>query len=255
MNRPLRISTAAALALLLSFPLLAARADTARGTWNIVSERGTVQLETNWHSADGRNNDNHSSTIDPATLGISNALASPGQHATFSTHREAGDYRFEGWLGNGEGSGSYTFQVNEAFFDALRKRGYDVKTLDYEMAFANLDITSEYIDQMESLGYKGEVNQLIAMKALGVTPQYVHDLQTAGITDLTETMVISMRALHVDQAYVNEIAEAGFPHLSANQYVTLRAMHVDGAYIRYLRSHGFKNLTVNQVVTMKAERI
>jgi hypothetical protein len=170
-------------------------------------------------------------------------------------HREAGDYAFDGWLGNGAGAGSYTFTVNDAFFTALRNRGYDVRTLDYEMAFANLDITTEYVDQMESLGYRGDVNQLVAMKALGVSAQYVHDLQAAGVTDLTQSQVVSMRALRVDRAFIDEIAKAGFPHLSANQYVTLKAMRIDGAYIRYLRSHGFKNLTVSQVVTMKAERI
>lgn len=234
---------------------LPANADVARGTWNITSDRGAIVLQMNWHSPDGRHENSHSSSIDAQTLGISSALASPGQHATFQLHREAGGYAFDGWLGNGQGAGSYTFTTNDAFFARLRNRGYDVQTLDYEMAFANLDITSAYVDQMESLGYKGNVNQLIALKALDVTAQYVHDLQAAGITDITQSQVISMRALHIDRAYVNEIADAGFPHLSASQYVTLKALHVDGAYIRYLRGHGFKNLTVSQVVTMKAERI
>ncbi|MBV8639381.1 MAG: hypothetical protein JO322_14975 [Candidatus Eremiobacteraeota bacterium] len=233
----------------------AAKADVTRGTWNIATERGTVQLELRWRSPDGRENNDHSSSIDAQTLGISNALASPGQHTTFGLHREAGDYAFDGWLGNGEGAGSYTFTPNGAFFATLRSRGYDVQTIDYQMAFANLDITSRYVDEIESLGYKSDVNQLVAMKALGVTAQYVHDLEAAGVNDITQSQVVPMRALRVDRAYVDEIAQAGFPHLSASQYVTLKAMRIDGAYIRYLRSHGFKNLTVNQVVTMKAERI
>ncbi len=233
----------------------AALADVTHGTWNVVTDRGNVRLEMHWHTADGGHDSDHSSSVNAQALGIANALASKGQHTTFSLHREAGDYTFDGWLGNGEGAGNYTFTANDVFFAALRNRGYDVRTLGYEMTFANLDITTEYVDEMEALGYKGDVNQLVAMKALGVTAQYVRDLQAAGVTDLTQSQVVSMRALRVDRAYVDEIAQAGFSHLSADQYVTLKAMRVDGAYIRYLRSHGFKNLTVNQVVTMKAERI
>ncbi len=232
-----------------------ANADVAHGTWNITADHGAVQLETRWNSGSGRHDNEHSSAIDAAALGISKALASPGQHVTFNLHREAGDYAFDGWLGNGEGAGNYTFAPNESFFTALRKRGYDVQTLDYEIAFGNLDITTQYVDEMEALGYKLEVNKLVAMRALGVTAQYVRDLRSAGVSDVTQSQVISMRALRVDRAYVDEIAQAGFPHLSANEYVTLKALRVDGAYIRYLRGHGFKNLTVNQVVTMKAERI
>lgn len=254
MNVRLAVHPAIALALTLILSLPAS-ADTARGSWNLTNIHGSLQLETRWQSPDGRDNNQHSSYVDVQALGISDALKSRGQHATFSLHREAGDFAFEGWLGNGEGAGSYTFTPNDAFFTSLRSRGYDVTTMDYKMAFANLDITTKYIDQMESLGFKMDVNNLVAMKAMGVTPQYVHELQAAGITDLTTSQIVSMRALRIDQGYINEIASAGFPHLAAGQYVTLKAMRVDAAYIRYLRGHGFKNLTVDQVVTMKAERI
>jgi hypothetical protein len=249
---PLRFAIAFAVVAVLVLP---ARADTARGTWNITNVHGTLQLEMRWQSPDGRGNNDHSSYIDAKTLGIADALKSPGKHATFALHREAGDFAFEGWLGNGEGAGSYTFTPNDAFFASLRKRGYDITTMDFEMAFADLDITTKYVDEMESLGFKGDVSNLVALKALNVSQQYVRDLQGAGVTDITTPQIIALRALHVDRAYVSEIAAAGFPRLEASQYVTLKAMHVDGAYIRYLRSHGFKNLTVDQVVGMKAERI
>jgi hypothetical protein len=237
------------------FTALPARADTARGTWNITDAHGKPQLELHWQGTDGLHNDEHSGYVDPQSLGIAGALKSHGEHTTFALRREAGDFAFEGWVGNGEGSGSYTFTPNDAFFASLRSRGYDITKMDDELVFGDLDITKTFVDEMESLGLKGDVGNLIALKALGVSRQYVNDLQTAGVTDISAQQLIALRALHVDAAYVNEIAGAGFPHLAAGQYVTLKAMHVEAAYIRYLRSHGFKNLTVDQVVSMKAERI
>jgi len=232
-----------------------AKADTAQGTWSLSSANGSLQLEMHWSDGKGSQTNDHSGFVDAAALGIASALASAGQHATFHLHRDAGDFTFDGWLGKGEGAGNYTFTSNEAFFNALRSRGYNIETLNYKMAFATLDITNAYIDQMERLGYKGDVNHLVAMKALGVTPEYVAQLQSTGVTELDASHVISLKALHVNPQFIKEIASAGFPRLSANEYVTLKAMHVDAAYIRYLRSHGFKDLTVNQVVSMKAEGI
>lgn len=248
----LRLAIAVVIAAVLVLP---ARAETTKGTWSLTNIHGTLQLEMRWKSPDGRNNNEHSGYVDAHALGIENALKSSGAHATFALHREAGDYAFEGWLGKGEGAGSYTFTPNEAFFSALRTRGYNVTSMDYKVAFANLDITTKYVNEMESLGFKPDVDNLVALKAVGVSQQYVRDLKSAGVTNMDASQILALRALHVDAAYVNEIANAGFPHLPASQYVTLKSMHVDGAYIRYLRSHGFKNLTVDQVVSMKAERI
>ena len=250
-----RTLTAATVAMLLALVAAAAQADSAHGTWNITSVHGTLQLEMRWESPDGHSNNDHSGDVDANALGIADAINSSGKHATFALHREAGDFAFEGLVGNGEGVGNYTFTPNDAFFASLRNRGYDVTMMDYKMAFADLDITKDFVDQMESLGLKSDVSNLIALKALGVSQQYVHDLQAAGVTDISPQQIIALRALHVDAAYVNEIGGAGFPHLAAGQYVTLKAVRVDAAYIRYLRSHGFKNLTVDQVVGMKAERI
>ena len=231
-----------------------AYAETAHGTWTISTERGEARLETHWSDGSGSHS-NDSRDIDPQSLGIAQQLAGPSQRATFSLHREAGDFAFEGWLGNNEGSGSFTFTPNDAFFNDLTKRGYTFDSMGTKMAFATLDITMSYVNQVEALGLKGETGHLIAMKALKVTPQYVHDLQSAGVQGLEGSRIISLKALHVDSAFVNEIAAAGYPHLEANQYVTLKAMHIDGAYIKYLRDHGLKNLTINQIVSMKAQHI
>lgn len=221
-------SMAAVIATLLCFVAIAARADSARGTWNVYTERGSLVLETRWHSDDGHSNEDRSGPIDARALGIANALASSGQHGSFAMHRDAGDFAFDGWFGNGEASGSYTFTANEAFFDALRKRGYNVQTIDRKMGFSLVDMTLAYVDAITAEFHKAggdqpDAHRLMEMKAVGVTPQYIE-----------------------------EIANNGYGHLTTREYVEFKAMGIDGAYLRKLADRGFKNLPARKVIAFKA---
>lgn len=231
-------------------------AETATGTWSIYTENAKVQMETRYEGPSGHDHDRHSDSVDPAKLGIAQALASSGQHVTFQTTHEAGRFDFDGWLGNGKGGGTYLFTVNQAFFDTLRSRGYAADSIEEKMAAADLDLTTEYIEAMNRDGLRADsFGQLISMKAVGVTPEYVAELRGAGIGPVDAGHAITLRALNVDGAYVHDMASVGFSHLEPSQYVTLKALHVDSSYVKYLQAHGFKNLTVGQVITMKAEKI
>lgn len=240
----------AAAALLLP---LAASAQDAHGTWTITTRAdGNVHLETRWRSDDGIDTSNNSSDVDAGKLGITDALRSGGEHATFWLRRDAGNFRFDGWLSHGSGGGNFDFTPNDAFFASLRNRGYQVNGINDEMATAELDITSDYITSMERLGYKPDLHGLFAMRALRITPEYVSALHNAGLTGDDAHSIVSLKAVGVTGAYVNDIAQAGYSHLSAHQYTELRAMHIDGAFIRYLAAHGYKNLPIQRIVEMKA---
>jgi hypothetical protein len=252
MKRLLSFFALAALAISIAIPARAG--DTAKGTWLIYQHDRNVQLYVHWRGANGDNSD-HSSSVDPNALGVTQALESSGRHVKFRIDREAGSFVFDGWIGNGRGSGTFVFTANKGLFENLRSRGYDIDSIGKEMSAANLNITTAYVDGIEGQGLHGDFGQLISMKALGVTPAYVADLRGAGIDGLTGGAVISLRALHVDGFYVRDLASVGFSHLDAGQYISLKALGVNSAYIRYLQSHGLKNLTVGQVIAMKAEHI
>jgi hypothetical protein len=238
--------------LAIAAPASGKAADAANGTWSVDQQGESTQLELRWSNGTSHDTTEHSSSVDARELGIAQALASSGQHVRFGIQHEAGNYTLEGWIGNRKGGGTFTFTANTAFFSALRSRGYQIDSIGQEMACADLDITTAYVDGMESKGIHSEFGQLIAMKALDVTPDYLTELQTAGIDHLAAGELISLRALHVDGAYIRDLASVGFSHLAAGQYVSLKALHIDASYVRYLRSHGQKHLTVGQLITMKA---
>jgi hypothetical protein len=273
--------TSLAALLFVASTLTALRADDSiNGTWAILSDAGQVRLELNWSS--GRSSGQSTlRPIDANALGIASALVSNGEHVHFGLHREAGDYSLEGWIAGGKGGGTYTFTPNAAFFDDMRSRGYNVTGPEKELAAADLDITREYVNELEHAGVSLDFDRLIAFRALGIDGAYINSIaavgfthlnaeqleslkalridrsyvegiRAQGVTGVNEESVVELKALHVDESYMQELATAGYPHLSARDYVQLKALHVDGEYVKDLARHGLTHLTVQQLVNYKA---
>ncbi|HEU4884086.1 MAG TPA: M56 family metallopeptidase [Longimicrobium sp.] len=96
------------------------------------------------------------------------------------------------------------------------------------------------------------VDELVAMRAVGVDAAYIAELRAAGYTVLTPEELISMRATGVSGRYAAEIADAGFGRVDAEDLVGMRAVDVTPAYVAELRSNGFTNLTPELVTGMRA---
>lgn len=270
----------AALLLVTSTLTMVRADDSINGTWTLLSEANNVRLDLSW--SNGRSSSESTlRPIDANALGIASALASNGERVRFGLHREAGDYSLEGWVASGKGGGTFAFTPNAAFFDDLRSRGYKATGPEKELAAADLDVTREYVNELERAGVSLDFDRLIAFRALGIDGayinamasvgfthlsaeqleslkalridrDYVEGIRAQGVTGVTEESAVELKALHVDASYMQELADAGYPHLSARDYVQLKALHVDGAYVKDLARHGLTHLSVEQLVNYKA---
>lgn len=114
----------------------------------------------------------------------------------------------------------------------------------------------DYIDSLASVGYTNlSIDDLIRLKAVGVTAEYIRGLENAGYGHPTVGELIRLRALGVTPAYVSAMAAAGYPKLTVAQITQLRAMDIDAAFIAKAASHGMRNLTVEQLVRLKASGV
>jgi hypothetical protein len=270
----------AALLLIASSATMLRADDSVNGTWALLSEAGETRLEIS--RTNGRSSSESTlRSVDANALGIAGALASSGEHVRFGLHREAGDYSLEGWVASGKGGGTYTFTPNAAFFDDMRSRGFKVAGSENELAAGDMDLTREYVNELQHAGVSLDFDRLIAFRALGIDGAYIKDMASLGFTHLDANQLESMKALHIDRAYVEGIraqgvtgvdersvvelkalhvdasymqalAAAGYPRLSAHDYAQLKALHVDSEYVKTLARHGLTHLTVEQLVDYKA---
>jgi hypothetical protein len=268
-------------------PVFASAQNAISGTWSIepASRQGKIELDLRTDDEFGRGHSHDSSQYTAQDIGLQPSdLSSPAHPVHFTMRRDAGTIDFTGTAGDGVGAGHFTFTPSAAYGDALAKRGFDRPSAREQLAATTLDISVAYIDAIAATGVRpSSYGNLIAFRALGVTPegirdlrrqfgnvdegnvitftalhitpQYAAEMRAAGVSDLDPHTLVSLRALHVDAAYIKELASAGYSNLTGPELEQLKAMNVDASYIRRVRAHGYKHPTVRQLIELKAMKI
>lgn len=197
------------------------------GTWTIepsgAVHSGMVHLRLRLSRNDSDGND-----LALASLGLQQRDFDAAPHpASFALTRDAGRIDFSGTLGDGTGSGRFTFSPNPAYAAVMEQHGWSIKGGDYALAAVLLDISRAYADGLLAQGARiSSFEHLIALRALGVTSQYAGELAGVGYRSLTDTNLIQLKALGVDAAYVRYLAAHGYRNLSVSQLVRLKALKV-----------------------------
>jgi beta-lactamase regulating signal transducer with metallopeptidase domain len=117
-------------------------------------------------------------------------------------------------------------------------------------------VTPAYIDAMRAAGL-GELslNEVTEMRAIGVTPEYIKSLRDAGIKFDNAHNVTELRAIGVTGEYLAQMRAAGYGNLTTRQLTEMRAMGVTPSYIKQMSDAGYRNLTPNELVELKAQGV
>jgi len=112
----------------------------------------------------------------------------------------------------------------------------------------------DYIDELASVGYtKLSVDELVQMKAVGVSASFIRSLQQQGWTHPSVSDLVQMRAVGVDPEFIGAMRHRFGSSLSIGDIVGLRAVGVTNDYVEQLSSiEGFKNLTADRVRGLRA---
>lgn len=136
---------------------------------------------------------------------------------------------------------------------ARRAPGDTIPTVEDLIAMRAVGVNAQYIDELRAAGYTGLTpEQLIEMRAVGVSARYAAELNDAGFGRLPAGKLVSLRALGVTPAYLAELRRYGYTWLTANDVEGMRAVGVNGAYLDALRGHGYTGLSADAVTGMKA---
>jgi len=140
---------------------------------------------------------------------------------------------------------------------ARRHIGADGKlTVDDLITLRSVGVTPEYIQQMRNTGL-GDVSldAIVAMRSQGVTPEYVSQMRSSGIDIKNAEEIITLRSMGVSPSYVKEMAAAGYHNLNARELVELRSMNVSPAFVKALADAGYSNLSVRDLIRLAASGV
>jgi beta-lactamase regulating signal transducer with metallopeptidase domain len=117
-------------------------------------------------------------------------------------------------------------------------------------------VTPAYIDTMRNAGL-GELSldEITEMRAVGVTPEYMKSLRDAGIKFDSARNVTELRAIGVTGEYLSQMRAAGYGNLTTKQLTEMRAMGITPSYVKLMSDAGYRNLTPRELVELKAQGI
>ena len=140
------------------------------------------------------------------------------------------------------------------YITSMRAAGYN-EDLDQYIAMKVQGITPEYASQMANIGFgKPSAHELLALKIHGVTPEYLNELKAGGIKPENFQDVISYRIFKVTPEFIAGMKSAGFSDLSAKKLVELRVQNVTPDFARTAKQQ-FPDISANELVQLRIFRI
>ncbi len=146
-----------------------------------------------------------------------------------------------------------TGQTGRSYIADMEAAGYKNLTVDQLVALKIQGVTPEYVGEIKAAGLNPDINQLIAMKIQGVSPAYLRDWKAAGI-DADINNAIAMKIQGVTPAYVKDVQVTGL-NPSINQLIAMKIQGVTPEYIREVQASGWKSVTINQLIAMKIQGV
>lgn len=109
-------------------------------------------------------------------------------------------------------------------------------------------------EALKNMPTKDEIDQLVELKTLGITPDYVRDLSAAGLRNLSANELAEARSIGLTGDYARAVAGAGVP-VRLNDYIELRSSGVPMQYLVNIQRSGRPVRDVNKIIEMWAVRV
>jgi beta-lactamase regulating signal transducer with metallopeptidase domain len=125
-------------------------------------------------------------------------------------------------------------------------------TVDELISLRAMDVTPEYITTMRGLFPDLTVRQVSNMKAVGVTPEFIRDMRAAGLEVKSPRDASGLAAVGVTANFIREMRDAGLAVTNSRDASSLAAVGVTVEFIRDMRSAGFEVKTAHDATNLSA---
>jgi beta-lactamase regulating signal transducer with metallopeptidase domain len=113
-------------------------------------------------------------------------------------------------------------------------------------------VTPEYVASMRGIFPGLTLRQVTGLGHLGVTPEFVKEMRSSGFDVKTAREATSLKAVGVTPEWVREMRSAGYTLDSAREATSMRAVGVTPAYIREMKAAGFDVSSAKNITSMRA---
>jgi len=114
-----------------------------------------------------------------------------------------------------------------------------------------------YLDGMRAAGYpldlNNDLNTLVALKSLGVTPEYAKSMGAIGFGKPTAHELITLKSLGITPEYITAMKQSGLGPKDFHEAVTEKSLGITPEYATAMKQKGFGDLDVHLLIGLKAQ--
>ncbi|TQF16623.1 M56 family metallopeptidase [Myxococcus llanfairpwllgwyngyllgogerychwyrndrobwllllantysiliogogogochensis] len=125
-------------------------------------------------------------------------------------------------------------------------------SVDQLVALKTAGVTPERVRELESMGYEPTVANLVEMGHMGVTSEYMKQMTVSFGRKLEANALVELRALGITPEYVAALRDAGFDTKNPDDVVEARAVGVDPEYVRGLKAAGYSGMSLEDMSELRA---
>lgn len=139
-----------------------------------------------------------------------------------------------------------------SYIEDMKAAGFDNLTVEQLIALKTQGVTPEYVKAIHDLGLKPSVEELIGMKVQGISAEYIRDMRAAGV-DVKMDHLIGMKVQGITPDYVKHVHDLGLQP-SADELVAMKVQGISPQYIQDMRAAGV-DAEIDQLIGMKVQGI
>jgi hypothetical protein len=140
----------------------------------------------------------------------------------------------------------------QSYLDAMEAAGVKIVDVDELIAMKIQGVTPEYIKAIHDLGLQPTSDEIVGMKIQGVTPKYIRDMRTVAQNPSVDEL-IGMKIQGVTPQYVRELRELGL-QVGADEIVGMKVQGVTPEYVKELRATGI-HPDADEIIGMKVQGV
>ncbi|MFY1830785.1 M56 family metallopeptidase [Myxococcus fulvus] len=125
-------------------------------------------------------------------------------------------------------------------------------SVDQLVALKVAGVTPERVKELRGMGFEPTVANLVDMGHSGVTPEFVKRMNELFGRKLEAGMLVELRHLGVTPEYVAALSGAGFETKNPRDVMDARAVGVSEQYAQGLKEAGYSGLALQQVIELRA---
>ncbi|HEX3422006.1 MAG TPA: M56 family metallopeptidase [Sphingomicrobium sp.] len=187
-------------------------------------------------------------------LGTTIATSANGATVTVYPPDRTGRSKVVSVAANGATAVSYADAAEAAAMAAEKEASRGQRTaIEQAIALKVVGVTPEYAASMKSVlpQLRLSSDDLLELKAVGVTPEFVQELAREGYRGVKADDVVGAYAAGVRPDYIRGMAAAGYSRIPLEELTQLKAVGVTPSDVERFRRAGFARLDVDELIQAK----